>query len=340
MATGMEQQIREMREALQAQEQRFQQQLQQSQEAQRQQLAALETLVTQQRTAGSELQAEVASQQSELQAQQRAGSGLVQEIAAQRREGQELLVQRDQLRVLGQELESERAGLQEQGAAMRGEGAALQRRVVELEQQVLTLTNQNAAAAAALQASAESFERLQTEHEATLRGLEEARASGAGGSSGGDAGVHSGQAVDWRLLATVFADDKAPKFGALASTQDALEHAWGDFAFIFERKFCQVCKGDAAEVIRFAEAQGDPEITPVSLEAVAAAGYAEQSRALYDAISSSCHMGSAPMRAVRKLQASKNGCAAWQALHFKYRPHPSGNDEVDKELLRTEHSVP
>ena len=152
--------------------------------------------------------------------------------------------------------------------------------------------------------------------------------------------MHSGQAVDWRLLATVFADDKAPKFGALASTQDALEHAWGDFAFIFERKFCQVCKGDAAEVIRFAEAQEDPEVTPVSLEAVAAAGYTEQSRALYDAISSSCHMGSAPMRAVRKLQASKNGCAAWQALHFKYRPHLSGDDEVDKELLRIEHSVP
>ena len=51
-------------------------------------------------------------------------------------------------------------------------------------------------------------------------------------------------------------------------------------------------------------------------------------------------MGSAPMRAVRKLQASKNGCAAWQALHFKYRPHLSGNDEVDKDLLRIEHPVP
>ena len=51
-------------------------------------------------------------------------------------------------------------------------------------------------------------------------------------------------------------------------------------------------------------------------------------------------MGSAPMRAVRKLQASKNGCAAWQALHFKHRPHTSGDDEVDKDLPRIEHPVP
>ena len=59
---GMEDQIREMREAFAAQLQVL--------EAQRQQLEQLTTFVTQQRAAGAELQSEVASQQ-------RAGQALV-----------------------------------------------------------------------------------------------------------------------------------------------------------------------------------------------------------------------------------------------------------------------
>ena len=70
------------------------------------------------------------------------------------------------------------------------------------------------------------------------------------------------------------------------------------------------------------------------------AGYAEHSAAVYAALSACCHMGSAPMVAVRLHEVSKNGLAVWQRLQRTYRPHLSGNAEVDKELFRIEKEVP
>ena len=258
---GVEDQIREMREV-------FAVQLQ-VQEAQRQQLEALMSLVTQQSAAGTGLEQQVAAQRQELGTQQRAGQELLQEVAAQRAAGQEILEQREELRAAGQELEAERE-------VMRGAGTTLEQQVIDLQRQVHALAEERNAALTALTQAAETFARQQAEHEVTMRELEEARAGGGGGGAA-DRPVRG---WDKRLLSNLFETGKAPMLGEKGSSQEQLESAWGDFAFLFEiRLRAGLENADAA--LRFAEAQGDPETAPLTQEAVQAAGYADHSLAVY-----------------------------------------------------------
>ncbi len=229
---GMEDQIREMEQRLAAQ---FQQQLLQSQEGQRLQLETLTSLVTQQRVAGTELEQQVAGQQ-------RAGQGLLQEVAAQRAEGQQILEQRDELRAAGQELEAEREGMRGAGAALEQQVADLQRRALEAERQVNALREERNAAVSAATQAAEAFAQLQ----ATAGDLDDLRAGGGG------AGDRPVQGRDKRLLSNLFEAGKAPMLGEKASSQEQLEGAWGDFAFVFELRLLRGLE-NADRALRFAE---------------------------------------------------------------------------------------
>ena len=294
---GIEDQVREMEQRLAAQ---FQQQLLQAQEGQRLQLETLTQLVTQQRVAGAGLEQQVAAQRQELGTQQREGQELLQEVAAQRAAGREILEQREELRAAGQELEAERE-------VMRGAGTVLEQQVADLQRQMAALREERNAAVAAATQAAEAFAQLQ----AAAGDLDDLRAGG-GGAGAGDRPV---KGRDKRLLSNLFEAGKAPMLGEKGSSQEQLESAWGDFAVLFELRLLRGLE-DADAALRFAEAQGDPDTSSLTPEEVTDAGYAEHSAAVYDALSACCHMGSAPMMAVRLHEATKNGLAVWQRLHF------------------------
>ena len=162
---------------------------------------------------GSQLEAEV-------NAQQAAGLEHRRGVAAQNIAGQELLSEHDELRAIGTRLEAERAALGARTAEMDAAGVSLEQQVAALQAQVTELRTQRDAAVAGAEAAALRITQLESENAAGLQVLAEARASVVGG---GDAGVHPGQAVDWRLPSQVFAIAKALKVGAANSSQDALE---------------------------------------------------------------------------------------------------------------------
>ena len=247
---GIEDQVREMEQRLAAQ---FQQQLLQAQEGQRLQLETLTQLVTQQRVAGAGLEQQVATQRQELGTQQREGAELLQEGAAQRAAGREILEQREELRTAGQELEAEREVMRGAGTALEQQVADLQRRALEAERQVNALREERNAAVAAAAQAAEAFAQLQ----ATAGDLDELRAGG-GGAGAEDRQV---KGRDKRLLSNLFEAGKAPMLGEKGSSQEQLESAWGDFAFLFELRLLRGLE-DADAALRFAEAQGDPETSP------------------------------------------------------------------------------
>ena len=74
--------------------------------------------------------------------------------------------------------------------------------------------------------------------------------------------------------------------------------------------------------------------------ATQAAGFEEESRAVYTALTACFPIGSAPLTYVRIHQDTRCGLAAWQRVRFTYRPHYVGNALVDKGKLRIELAVP
>ena len=93
---------------------------------------------------------------------------------------------------------------------------------------------------------------------------------------------------------------------------------------------------DGADVLKEVEkfAVGvSPERAPFSAGEISRRGWEKISKALYQALSACCPIGSPSSASLQQFSDGRNGCAAWQKLKYTYRPRRAGNGVVDKNNL-------